>query len=244
MALMPGVPHRLVPNRTKGEQAAVHGVVLHVMAGTLDGTDAWFHNRESQASSHFGVGRDGRIIQWVDTNDRAWAQAGGNSTWLSIEHEGESGDALTVKQLAATARIVKWMHTAEGVQLKIADSPAERGLGWHGMGGKAWGSHPDCPGDPIKHQRGAILAAAQGRKEDDDMKLTDAVKLPGWVPKAWPKDKGLQDDKVEVNTALGSTYGHARRSAENSSEVLKEVQELRAQVADLAAVVAELAGRA
>jgi hypothetical protein len=162
MARMPGATWRPVPNRTAGGQDSIRGVVLHIMAGTLDGSDSWFRNPASQASAHFGVGKDGRIFQWVDTSDRAWAQADGNRTWLSIEHEGQGGDTLTAKQLQATASIVAWMHKTHGVKLQNAESPSGSGIGWHGMGGSAWGGHTACPGTPIKNQRAAIIKAAGG----------------------------------------------------------------------------------
>ncbi|WP_405793202.1 hypothetical protein [Streptomyces sp. NBC_01506] len=52
------------------------------------------------------------------------------------------------------------------------------------------------------------------------MHETEDVKLPGWsVATTWPEDEdedeGVQDRNVEADTALGSTYGHARRSAED-----------------------------
>lgn len=162
MARMPGAQWRPVPNCTKGGQQSVRGVVLHIMQGTLDGSDSWFRNTKAQASAHFGVGIDGRIFQWVDTADRAWAQADGNRDWLSIEHEGHAGDKLTEKQLAATARIVAWMHSTHDVLLQSTDSTTGRGIGWHGMGGAAWGGHTGCPGTPIKEQRAAIIKAASG----------------------------------------------------------------------------------
>ncbi|MGY5127264.1 peptidoglycan-binding protein [Streptomyces nigrescens] len=160
MARMPGAQWRPVPNCTKGGQEAVYGVVLHIMQGTLWGSDSWFRNPSAQASSHFGVGKDGTILQWVDTSDRAWAQAGGNRTWISIEHEGKSGDSLTAAQIAADGKILAWAHKTHGVKLQSTDSVTGRGLGWHGMGGSAWGGHTACPGTPIKNQRDEILKAA------------------------------------------------------------------------------------
>jgi hypothetical protein len=157
---MPGAAWRPVPNFTADGQESVRGVVLHIMEGTLDGSDSWFRNNASQASAHFGVGKDGRIYQWVDTADRAWAQAAGNRTWLSIEHEGHAGDTLTAKQLTASAHIIAWAHTTHDVPLQPTDSPDGRGIGWHGMGGSAWGGHTGCPGNPIKGQRAALIKAA------------------------------------------------------------------------------------
>ncbi|MBD0734106.1 LysM peptidoglycan-binding domain-containing protein [Streptomyces sp. CBMA29] len=161
MAIMPGATVRLVPNCTKGGQESVQGVILHIMQGTLDGSDSWFRNPISQASAHFGVGKTGTIYQWVDTQDRAWAQAAGNRTWLSVEHEGYAGTALTAAQLAATAKIIAWAQGLYKFPLQSTDSVTGKGIGWHGMGGAAWGGHTGCPGDPITAQRPAIIAAAK-----------------------------------------------------------------------------------
>ena len=152
--------HGPVPNRWAGEFVhPARGVVLHIMEGLLDGTDQWFHEPAAEASAHFGVGRNGHIYQWVDTDDAAWAEMAGNRSWISIECEGNSGDALTEPQLGAVAQLVAWAHQTEGFPLQITDSPDVPGLGWHGMGGVAWGNHPNCPGDPIRAQRLAILGS-------------------------------------------------------------------------------------
>jgi len=64
-----------------------------------------------------------------------------------------------------------------GVPAQITDDPNGYGLGWHGMGGAAWGNHPDCPGEPIKAQRQQILDraiainAGAPSGDDEDMML-------------------------------------------------------------------------
>lgn len=184
MARMPGATWRPTNNCTPGGQQSVRGIVLHIMEGTLDGSDSWFKNPDSQASSHFGVGKDGRIYQWVDTADRAWAQVGGNRDWLSIEHEGHTGDSLTAAQLAADGRIIAWAHQVHGVPLQSTDDPAGTGIGWHGMGGSAWGGHYDCPGNPIKGQRAELIRQAQQlinpSPEEDDMPTADEIAQAVW----------------------------------------------------------------
>ena len=81
---------------------AVTRIVVHVMQGTLEGTDAWFHNKDSQVSAHFGVGREGEIYQWVALDRVAWAEMAYNETSWSIEHEGFSGESSLP---AARARV-------------------------------------------------------------------------------------------------------------------------------------------
>lgn len=151
-----------IPNRTPGGMVRpVMGLVLHIEQGTEAGTDAWFHNPKAQASAHFGNPKKGRLDQWVDTDDKAWAEAAGNSRWISVEHEGMAGDRLTAAQIENDAHLLAWLHVTEGVPLQVTDSVDKRGLGWHGMGGAAWGSHFSCPGEPIVKQRDQIITRAK-----------------------------------------------------------------------------------
>jgi hypothetical protein len=149
------------PNETPGGMDSVPlGLVLHIEEGTERGTESWFANRSSKCSSHFGVWKDGRVDQFVDTRDKAWAEVAGNAHWISVEHEGHHGDSLTPAQLEADARLFAWLRQQYGegaFPLRSTDDVHTPGLGWHGMGGEAWGGHLDCPGEPIKSQRQDIL---------------------------------------------------------------------------------------
>ncbi|MFJ7250751.1 LysM peptidoglycan-binding domain-containing protein [Kitasatospora sp. NPDC098652] len=162
MARMPGAEWRPIPsNFTRGGQESVQGVVIHIMDGSLSGTDSWFRNPAAQASSHFGTGKGGQLYQWVDTADRAWAQAAGNRNWLSVENEGRGGDSLTSAQLDRCAAVLAWAHQVYGVPLAVTSSTGGRGLGYHGMGGSAWGGHTSCPGSAIVAQLPEIVRRAQ-----------------------------------------------------------------------------------
>jgi hypothetical protein len=149
------------PNRRIGGMSDHRGLVLHIQEGYEDGSESWFKNPDSQASAHFLNPKSGQLRQLVDTDDRAWAEAAGNSAWVSIENEGFGGDSLTASQLENAAQLLAWLHQTYGVPLQSTDDPGGSGLGWHGMGGAAWGGHYDCPGEPIKAQRPAILARAR-----------------------------------------------------------------------------------
>jgi len=159
------------PNRTTGGMVESRGLVIHIMQGSYDGSIAWGKNPASSVSFHFATRGDGHIGQLVDTADAAWTQANGNGHWISVENEGYSGTRLTDGQVDAVARIYARGVQEYGWPLQITDSPTGRGLGWHGMGGTAWGGHFDCPGEPIKAQRGEILARATailaGHEEPD-----------------------------------------------------------------------------
>ncbi|MCC5580571.1 N-acetylmuramoyl-L-alanine amidase [Microtetraspora sp. AC03309] len=188
MARMPGAEWCPIDvNYTRGGQVEVRGVVLHIMAGTLAGTDAWFRNERAQASSHFGTGRAGALRQWVDTRDKAWTQAAGNPHWISIENEGHGGDMLTDEQLDRCAQVLAWAHKVHRVPLQIATSPSGRGLGHHAMGGPAWGKHLSCPGPRIVAQKAeiiqrakAIVAGKPAEPKEDLIKIVLEDGIPKW----------------------------------------------------------------
>ncbi|MFI5676769.1 N-acetylmuramoyl-L-alanine amidase [Streptomyces cellulosae] len=215
MARMPGATWRPIPvNYTKGGQAEVRGVVVHIMAGTLAGTDSWFRNSQAQASSHFGTGKAGALYQWVDTADRAWAQASGNSSWLSVENEGQGGDALTEEQLDHNAEVLAWAHRTYGVPLQLASGPSGYGLGYHAMGGDAWGGHTSCPGTRIVAQLPDIVERAKrlvtGTPEEDmpDYLNLGLAKAYTLKPGAWDSIEFTKEwnDEADDHGTNGSAF--------------------------------------
>jgi hypothetical protein len=179
MARMPGAlwigP---TPNSTENGMSTIKGLVLHIEQGYESGSEAWFKNPDSRASAHFLNPKTGPLRQMVDTRDRAWAQAAGNPNWISVEHEGFVPDALTPSQVENDAQLFAWVCRTYDVPVQSTDSPAWRGLGWHGMGGDLWGGHPGCPGDAIKAQRPAILTRTH-------VLLGDGIKHVPFPGAAW-----------------------------------------------------------
>jgi N-acetyl-anhydromuramyl-L-alanine amidase AmpD len=97
------------------------GVVIHIMDGTLVGTDSWFANPASQVSAHYGVGRTGEVHQYVKEEDTAW-HAGRVDTpvWglikpninpnlytIGVEHEGKPDDVWTDAMKQASAALIR-----------------------------------------------------------------------------------------------------------------------------------------
>lgn len=63
---------KLSPHCTKPRQSKIKGVSIHTMAGpgSVEGCGQVFQT--SEASSHYGIGPDGRIGQYVLEENRAW----------------------------------------------------------------------------------------------------------------------------------------------------------------------------
>ena len=162
MSLMPAATWRgPIVNKTPGGMLSpVYGLVLHVEQGSESGTNSWFHNPTAQASSHFGNPKSGPLDEWVDTKDKAWAEAAGNPRWYSVEHEGSAPEVPTDNQIKNDAHLYAWLLEHHGVPMQTTNDINRPGLGWHGMGGDLWGGHPLCPGSGIKDARPEILTLA------------------------------------------------------------------------------------
>ena len=146
-----------IPN-VGGTMSTVRLFVVHIMSGTLTGTDSWFHNKAAQVSAHFGVGKTGTVYQWVDTSETAWAEMAYNDVAISIEHEGQSGDSLTQAQLAASLALLDWLHSQyPAVPLLRTSDPNGTGVIGHGELGVAGGDHLLCPGQPVLTQFDVVL---------------------------------------------------------------------------------------
>ena len=97
------------PNHYQGRQGlSVNHITLHIMVGRLAGTDSCFMRSNFRAASHYGVGGNGDIYQWVDESNGSWADANWTSdcSGVTIEHEGGmDGIPVTDAEVEASAKL-------------------------------------------------------------------------------------------------------------------------------------------
>jgi N-acetylmuramoyl-L-alanine amidase len=138
--------HRLIDGETvtfvgtANQSAGIRPLylVMHYTAGLgLDGAVAWLRNPAAKASAHLVIGRDGRIVQMVAFNRRAWHA--GLSRWGDIE--GLNAYAIGI-ELDNAGRLQRrgdgaWVHPVSGrvvpaSEVIEAQHKAEpRPAGWH-----------------------------------------------------------------------------------------------------------------
>lgn len=183
-------------SRMRGNKKYVPAVIVnHISAGTMASMGNWFRNRSSQASSHFGVGRDGAIHQFVRIENAAWTQGlttesiplavaeivrrqgvNPNLYCVSIEHEGYVGNGIDGDLTEAQFWSSVWLH-------KYIQSEGERISGHHIQFGPQFviGHHQVdpkrkrfCPGNKFPWQRlYAELAKAEGKALDQWTEYVD-----------------------------------------------------------------------
>jgi N-acetyl-anhydromuramyl-L-alanine amidase AmpD len=129
---MPDVEH--IESRARGGAIEPRGVMSHIMQGSQATMIRWAEERGAitPISSHFTIGKDGRVAQHAAIRTQAWhagrLDAARPPTWrllppggnpndfaVGIEHEGFSGEPWPEPQIAATLRVHRWLFEELGL---------------------------------------------------------------------------------------------------------------------------------
>ena len=156
MAMMPGAVNKLLANQARqGLMKSYQGVCLHTMVGSLAGTDSMFQKDGTVGTeSHFGVGEDGEIYQWVDTKYTADANYLGSGHVISIETAdyggsfgrwntaGDNVPYWNAAQIVSIVEIIVWACKTHDIPIQQMKTVRDRGIGYHAMG---------VPGNELPH---------------------------------------------------------------------------------------------
>lgn len=151
------------PNKRVGRRGyKPEAIVIHIMEGSLAGTDSWFRQSVSKVSAHYGIGKQGEIHQYVSESDTAWhAGRVSNPTWkgikskvnpnlytIGIEHEGKAHTFWSDAMYQASANLIKEICQ----RWKI---PIDR---THIIGHREIFSGKTCPGSEVSFEKLIQLA--------------------------------------------------------------------------------------
>lgn len=154
--------------------SAIDCIVIHCIdgrTGSLESAAHWFADPVAEASAHYGVGRDGRLVQWVDESDTAFhagkkvrptaalvlerADVNPNLFSIGVECEGRASDGLTPTQLEALAELVADIATRHAIPLNRR----------HVLGHREIRADKSCPGridvDQVVGYAQVIVARAE-----------------------------------------------------------------------------------
>ncbi len=125
------------PNFNPGRRGyQPEAIVIHIMEGTLPGTDNWFGNTQSKVSAHYGIGLDGAVHRYVQEKDTAW-HAGriDKPSWklikrtsgnllvnpnyytIGIEHEGNANSDWTDAMYQGSAELFAAISSRWNIKL-------------------------------------------------------------------------------------------------------------------------------
>jgi len=179
-------------------------------------------------ANHAGLG-DARVLAAVVAESTAHPRPGagtidGNPHFVGFEcvNRGDGHDPWPNVQLDAIAR---------------AATAVCRHYGWTEqsvIGHLDWTNQKTDPRGFAMSALRAQVAARLAHPADwdpleDDMELTDRVRLGDWVLARWPGDKGVGDQEISVATALASGYAHARAAHDTGDAILAKLGALEAR---------------
>ncbi|HEY9372870.1 peptidoglycan recognition protein family protein [Streptomyces sp.] len=206
MAWYPGAT-RLELQPESDSQAAIRPTqfIVHSLAAPWTAKRTYEYWRDStNLESHFGLGYEGDLAQYIGTETRADANASANlrpdgTGAVSIETASnlQASDPWTPAQVEQLIQLGVWLHQKHGIPLQICRSASDPGYGWHKQF-DAWNPNAHaCPGDARVTQFRevvfpAIVARATGQApEEEDMPT--AAEIAAEVVKVLPKATWLTD---------------------------------------------------
>lgn len=185
---MPIIDYKLIsPNRTSPRNNEIDTITIHCVVGqcTVESLGAHFENPARQASSNYGVGKDGRIGQYVEEKDRAWTTGGKDKNGNPIYVNGISGAmndhrAITIEVASDTFEPYAVTSAAyEGLIKLLVDickrHPKIHRLRWRAdkslvgevaqqnMTAHRWFAATKCPGDYLYSRFGEIAKEVNRR---------------------------------------------------------------------------------
>ena len=148
-----------VENYTKGRNNnKIEEITIHHMAGVLTAEQCGkiFQKKGRNASSHYGIGSDGKIASYVDESDIAWTNSNWKSNCKSVTIEtsnSENGGTWKVSDNALNSLIKLVADIAKRNNLGILVK--QKNVTWHRMF-----SNTTCPGEYLLSKMDYIIDEA------------------------------------------------------------------------------------
>ena len=156
---------RISPNRSSPRKHKIDTITIHCMAGQLSVETCGnvFASRKAQASSNYGVDKDGRIALYVEEKDRSWCSSNSvnDNRAVTIEVASDSYAPYAVSDAAykSTIKLVADICKRNGIEKLVwSDDKNER---VNHLNGANMTVHRDfvnkqCPGDYLYSRMGDI----------------------------------------------------------------------------------------
>ena len=181
-------------NYTKGRSGrSIEAITIHHMAGRLTAKQCGriFQAKGRYGSSHYGVGYDGSIANYVDEEDTAWTNSNWDSNCKSVTIETSDNDnSWYVNDITLNALIKLVADIAK--RRNLGKLVPGKNLTWHSMF-----TNTTCPGDYLRSKMQYIADEANkingygSATSDTKVNVYYRVKTQkhGWLPEV----KNLED---------------------------------------------------
>lgn len=181
-------------NYTKGRSGRkIEQICLHHMAGRLTAEQCGkiFQQIGRYGSSHYGIGYDGRIGQYVDESDTAWTNSNWDSNCKSVTIETSDNDNSWYVNDTTLNSLIKLVADI-AKRNNLGTLVPSKNLTWHSMF-----TNTSCPGDYLRSKMQYIADEANKINCGSSVPSSNVVNVyykvktqkHGWLPEV----KNLED---------------------------------------------------
>lgn len=181
-------------NYTKGRSGrSIEAITIHHMAGRLTAKQCGriFQAKGRYGSSHYGIGYDGRIGQYVDETDTAWTNSNWDSNCKSVTIETSDNDNSWYINDTTLNSLIKLVADI-AKRNNLGTLVPGKNLTWHSMF-----TSTTCPGDYLRSKMQYIADEANKINCGSSVPSSNVVNVyykvktqkHGWLPEV----KNLED---------------------------------------------------
>lgn len=234
---------KLSPNHSGQRTHSIDRITLHCVVGqcTAEGLGEWFEKTSTQASSNYGIDKDGRVGMYVEEKNRSWcsSSSANDQRAITIECASDKTEPYAFRDIVYQRLIELCVDICKrnGKNKLIWFGDKDKTLAYEPKSGEMiltvhrWFANKSCPGNWMYARMGDLadkVTAALGSSADTvlgtqatifaSFSEADAVKKVGPLFTADQKKTGVLASVSMAQFILESGYGKSEL-AQNTNNV-------------------------
>ena len=239
---------KLSPNHSGQRTMAIDRITPHCVVGqcTAEGLGDWFAKSSTQASSNYGIDKDGRIGMYVEEKNRSWCSSSGanDQRAITIECASDTTEPYAFRDVVYQTLIKLCIDICKrnGKNKLIWFGDKDKTLNYAPKNGEMiltvhrWFANKSCPGNWMYARMGdlaeKVTKALQGSSDSSggsttkgtqafvlkDLSEADAIKKVGALFTADQKKSGILASVSLAQFILESGYGKSEL-AQNANNI-------------------------
>lgn len=230
---------KISPNKNSPRNHAIDTITIHCVVGqcSVESLGNTFASSSRQASSNYGIGKDGKIGLYVEEKDRSWcsSNAENDNRAITIEVASDTTHPYAVTKEAYAALIELLVDICKRNNIKELKWKADKSLigqpEKQNMTVHRWFANKSCPGDYLYNRHGQIAAAVNEALNEGGKEMVYRVQVGAFSRKENAeamlkkvKAAGFEGYIVSDGAQDGQSESSVSDSAKKSiTEIAKEV---------------------
>lgn len=188
MSNSPLVVHtNISPNKSSPRNKAIDRITPHCVVGqcTAESLGGWFAKSSTQASSNYGIDKDGRVGMYVEEKDRSWCSSSSSNDNRAITIECASEKtapyAMNDKVYAALIELCVDICKRNGKSKLLWFGDKDKTLAYEPAANEMiitvhrWFANKSCPGDWLYSRLGDLAAKVTAKLNPSNDSASDVL---------------------------------------------------------------------